>query len=409
LEPWVSDGTESGTHLLKDIKPGALWSWPIEFISLGDSVYFVTDDNIDIWNALWKTDGTESGTTLVKDLGLEGDGGYYINQLTEANGLLFFAFASYTSFSWELWRTDGSEKGSYSVSKHYIYPYVPAQLTSYNNQLYFSADDGNGRNLWCSDGSVKGTKRAINANNTLIDADNFGIQFPILNNVLYLPGYSFDKQGGLYKYDASNSDGLVKVKDLTSGSAQNYIVPSEMTAAGGHVYFAVINYNDAPHYELWSSDGEKSSTKALAKYLPTEAIGRLYNGNDKLYFVKSDALFGAELWQVLNTVFGTFPIIQSDVFSGGTSSYPFYLTAFNGKVFFSATSNKGTELYMTDDIGFGATLVKDINTVATSSSFAGIGSAYITSTGKEVFFDAYENVAGDELYKSDGTEDGTVL
>lgn len=268
MEPWVSDGTESGTHLLKDIKPGLASSYASEFVSLGKTVYFVTDDDLDFWNALWKTDGTDEGTKLVKDLGIERDGGFAITQLTVANGLLFFTFLSNTSFSWELWRSDGTEKETYHVGTQALFPYVPAQLTSYDNQLYFSADDGDGRNLWRSDGTDEGTKIALHATNALIDADYFGIQFPVLDNVLYLPGYSFSKQGGLFKYDASNSDGLVKVKDLSSAPDDNFIIPSEMTVVDSTLYFRVISYNGGVHDELWSSNGWKASTKALSKFLP---------------------------------------------------------------------------------------------------------------------------------------------
>ena len=408
LEPWMSDGTESGTHLLKDIAPGLAWSFPTEFVSLDNTVYFVTDDNFDIQNALWQTDGTEEGTKLVKDLGAEGNGGFGITQLTAANGLLFFTFASYTSSSWELWRTNGKNNGTYHVGTQTTFAYPPAQLTSYDGQLYFSADEGSGRKLWKSNGTDNGTKAIPYGGTVIIDADYFGINFPVLNNVLYLPGYSADKQGALFKYDASDK-GLVKIKDLSRSTDLNFIVPSEMTVAGNMLYFKVTSYNGGFRDELWCSDGLKASTSALAKFLPGESIGELYNGNNMLYFMKYDRIFGSELWQVLNTPLGKFPIIQSDVFSGGTSSNPQYLTAFKGKVFFSAASNKGTELFMTDDIGFGATLVKDINTVATSSSFAGTSSAFITSTGNEVFFDAFENVGGDELYKSDGTQAGTGL
>jgi hypothetical protein len=150
----------------------------------------------------------------------------------------------------------------------------------------------------------------------IIDADYFGINFPVLNNVLYLPGYSVDKQGALFKYDASDK-GLVKIKDLSRSTDLNFIVPSEMTVAGNMLYFKVTSYNGGFRDELWCSDGLQASTSALAKFLPGESIGELYNGNNMLYFMKYDRIFGSELWQVLNTPLGKFPIIQSDVFSGG--------------------------------------------------------------------------------------------
>jgi ELWxxDGT repeat protein len=66
---------------------------------------------------------------------------------------------------------------------------------------------------------------------------------------------------------------------------------------------------------------------------------------------------------------------------------------------------------MTNGIGIGATVVKDINTTSTSSSYAGYyyGPGSITALKDAVIFNAYENVHGVELYKSGGTAAGTIL
>ncbi|HYK43967.1 MAG TPA: ELWxxDGT repeat protein, partial [Parafilimonas sp.] len=188
LEPWVSDGTENGTQLLMDIKPGPLWSYPTEFAGADNQVYFVSDGDFSSWGALWKTDGTTAGTKLVKSIGDEGGGGTLITQPTEANGQLFFTFLNFSTFSWELWRSDGTNAGTYAVSSNTYFPSVPAQLTHYNNKLYFSADDGTGRKLWVSDGTDAGTTPAPNNNDIVIDADYLGTTFPVLNSVLYIPG-----------------------------------------------------------------------------------------------------------------------------------------------------------------------------------------------------------------------------
>ena len=58
---------------------------------------------------------------------------------------------------------------------------------------------------------------------------------------------------------------------------------------------------------------------------------------------------------------------------------------------------------------FGAALVKDINTASSANSWAG----YYTNTnaplGDNVTFMAFNDVHGEELYASDGTEQGTLL
>ncbi len=62
-EPWVSDGTSSGTHLLKDINPTAQSTllWFADFN--GTTLFGVSDPATG--GQLWRSDGTATGTTLV--------------------------------------------------------------------------------------------------------------------------------------------------------------------------------------------------------------------------------------------------------------------------------------------------------------------------------------------------------
>ena len=410
-EPWVSDGTQSGTQLLMDINPGPGPSDATEFVEFGKDVYFVVGDEIAAYGLLWKTDGTIAGTKLVKNVESTDGGGDILSQLVKANGLLFFTFINYTTGGIELWRSDGTDAGTYHIGTNALFYNFPLQLTSYNNKLYFSADDGTGNKLWVTDGTDAGTTLAPGNNDILIDADgNFGITFPVLNNILYIPGSSSSGTDGLYKYDASNMDGVTLVKDLASGADPNVIVSSEMEVVNNTLYFKVTNYSSDVHDELWSSKGSEASTQLVHKFLSGETINNLRNGNGTLYFVKHDKFFGTELWKVFDTFFGKFPVLVSDIFKGNTGSYPGYLTAFKGKLFFSAADEqKGNELFMTNEFGFGATLVKDINTVSTSSSYAGYYTNTITPLGGNVVFSAYDRAHGYELYSSDGTRRGTFL
>ncbi len=53
VEPWVSDGTEAGTVMLQDVAPGAASSCAVGFFSLFPTVYFAANDNVagfELWS-----------------------------------------------------------------------------------------------------------------------------------------------------------------------------------------------------------------------------------------------------------------------------------------------------------------------------------------------------------------------
>ena len=65
-EPWISDGTESGTTLIADVNPEGS-SNPRDFVALGQNVAFRAF-HPEFGREFWITDGTEVGTELLVDL-----------------------------------------------------------------------------------------------------------------------------------------------------------------------------------------------------------------------------------------------------------------------------------------------------------------------------------------------------
>jgi ELWxxDGT repeat protein len=89
---------------------------------------------------------------------------------------------------------------------------------------------------------------------------------------------------------------------------------------------------------------------------------------------------------------------------GASGSLPFELTDFNSVLYLSAqASDFNRELWRSDGTQAGTVLVKDIHP---SSS---IGPQDLTLSGGHLFFTADDGSHGRELWKSDGTELGTVL
>lgn len=125
---WITDGTEEGTKFVKAVKidnPGKEnTNQHSPFVRVGRKLFFKADD-IDghYGTELWVTDGTEEGTYLVKDINLEpntdmGDGytrdSAIDNMENFNNEKLFFKAWTMESGN-ELWCSDGTPEGTYEV------------------------------------------------------------------------------------------------------------------------------------------------------------------------------------------------------------------------------------------------------------------------------------------------------
>jgi ELWxxDGT repeat protein len=155
-ELWKSDGTVSGTVMVKDIVSGTGSSSPFYFRAVGNIVYFRACDTNGC--ELWKSDGTFPGTVMVKDI-RSGSVGSSPNSLTAVGNTLYFR-ATDGNNGIELWKSDGTASGTVMVKDINSggSDSNPNYLTAIGNTLYFLANDGtNGAELWKSDGTTSGT------------------------------------------------------------------------------------------------------------------------------------------------------------------------------------------------------------------------------------------------------------
>ncbi|MBP7400595.1 MAG: hypothetical protein KA954_13475, partial [Chitinophagales bacterium] len=124
IEFWKSDGTEAGTSMVKNIGPDAasycvsVYGCGPEFIVMDDILYFRASDNIH-GAEIWRSDGTDAGTYMVKDInagvGDCSNSTFMSNQyFTVLDNVIYFA-ADGGGNNIELWRSDGTEAGTYLV------------------------------------------------------------------------------------------------------------------------------------------------------------------------------------------------------------------------------------------------------------------------------------------------------
>ena len=329
-ELWKSDGTTSGTVMVKDIYNGSGSSYPQELTAVGNTLYFTADDGSN-GRELWKSDGTASGTVMVKDI-YGGSSSSSPNYLTAVGNTLYFSATDGTN-GFELWKSDGTALGTLMVEDIYSGSISgsPGPFTAIGNTLYFQATDGtNGYELWKSDGTATGTMMVKD----IYTGGGWSTPFHLtaVGNTLYFLANDGTNGEELWKSDGTAS-GTVMVKDILSGSSSGS--PNYLTAVGNTLYFRADNGSNG--YELWKSDGTASGTVMVKDIYGGSGDSAPYSltavGN-ALYFVATDGTNGYELWKSDGTASST--VMVKDITRGSGSSSPNDLTAVGTTLYFEA-------------------------------------------------------------------------
>ncbi len=175
FEPWVTNGTEAGTFLLKDIAPEG-GSYPAGFTSMSNKVYFVAASPVR--RQIWVTDGTTGGTHLLKEQGELG--GVISNGFGVLGNKLIYGWTPGDATA-EIWSTDGTANGSSKIIALPGLPSVVSDFTTVGNKVLFVVDN---QELWVTDGTADGTKE--------LEFESAG--------AIYFPFPSVVKDGVMYFY-----------------------------------------------------------------------------------------------------------------------------------------------------------------------------------------------------------------
>jgi ELWxxDGT repeat protein len=398
---WKTDGTNTGTVMVKDV----------------DVRYNNNNDSFAVYNGelffmgfdalhgaeLWKSNGTDAGTMLVKDIE-PGDKSSNVNNFAAGEDALYF-FATTSENGNAFWRSDGTANGTVMVKDLGENPYGNgSQLVNLNGYFYFNAyHDSTGAELWRSDGTEAGTMLFKDMVPGPSSAAPWSF-FKTSNAVYFAGGLLGDD---IWKTDGTE-DGTILLKAFKSSGVRR---PYEFAEANGFVFFSA--FDDVNGNELRKTDGTPSGTTLVTNLVPTPGSDaqRFVLMGGKVYFTafNSDSGPGILLGRDIYQTDGTFPgTISHAINPSQGGSDPLDMTVHNSELYISAKSrDAGYELWKST--GGKATRLKDIYRNPGSFFNEGSNPGYFKSAGPYLYFAATDIVNGRELWKTDGTEEGTVM
>jgi len=343
FEPWVSDGTAGGSHLVANIAVETQngGSNPHSFLSYRNQLYFAANDGVN-GVQLWRSNGTASGTQRAADAVLDTVTGIQTVLFGGGNRLFFFG----DSPSPGLWQYDPDTGTAATVSSAIGKPYtcVTGQkpVTIANTSYFPAFSTGAGMAIWRTDGTSSGTSAVSGA-----------------------PG-------------------------------QPIIDPCQLVAFGNNFYFTELVAPTAATYGLWRSDGTPAGTQRVASFpggSPPASAYFLTSYAGALYFVAPDSSHVMILWRSDGTPAGTIAVAPLP-----TTVYAFLGVVNNRLLFWSYAFNVTNSLSVFDAATGAFSSIPNVPISETG---------VISEDGTHLFFSALGEYDKHRPWVTDGTAAGT--
>ena len=392
IELWKSDGTASGTVQVKNINTGTPASSsnsnPANFTIFNGAVYFSATTGTTVSGTeLYKTDGTATGTVLVKDIrpGTGSSASSNPQNFLILNPTTMLFSANDGTNGTELWKTDGSTAGTSLVVD---YPGTANSITWIekvgSNAILGQIVSTTGRELYKSDGTAVNSSLLIDINPG--SANGVNTASYSTGSTVYFPGNDGSTGFELWKTDGTVA-GTILVKDINSGSTNSN--PIRFAEANGIIYFKATGVNGE---ELWRTDGTAAGTLEVADINTSGNSNpdQLTVINNNLYFFAADDDLNYDLYTYNGTT-----LTKLYDFNAKSSTVTTNFVVLNDIIYFGADSDNSDsrELWQTDGTAAGT---KAVSTLLTGSINPNTVSN-ITKVGDKLFFSA-TNTDGQELF-----------
>ncbi len=308
------------------------------------------------------------------------------------------------------------------------------EFVQLNGLRYFAANDGTvGSEIWRTDGTELNTQLFLDLRTGA--AGSFPSNFHVANGKLFFTATSPAGVRSLYA-----SDGTVPGTVLLSANR----VDTVLGTVDSTTYFYRSGLMSTSG-EFWRSDGTPAGTIRMNGGFADGGFGQTVLFNGTLFLSADGVGLSRTLWKIDSTThtlvqipdapisISGFRQVGSTLYfaarasgsgtvqlwkmpsaastpvavqtSGQIAMNPEWLTSVNGTLYFSGfTTSDGSELWKSDGTNGGTVLVSDIQ--------PGVGSGlpeYLTAVGSTLYFSANDGSSGQELWRSDGTANGTTL
>jgi ELWxxDGT repeat protein len=354
---WVTDGTNDGTKLLKQIVPENIPVTQVPLFNFDHVAYFYSTDDEMGNGSLWRTDGTTDGT--YKFMEYCGAGCRVVDNNAVLNDKLLFTGTDVNGD--ELWISDGTINNTILLKDINPGPGdgKPTGYYNFKGKIYFSASsNGTNRELWRTDGTTTGTELFID-----LDGNEMTESAPqilaVSGDIMYFSAVGSIAAGReLWKTDGT-IPGTTLVKDINTGEGSGFITPSNNLLR----YFNKVVNNKLIFFantvefgrEWWVSNGFPEGTHLLKDIVP-DPLGvssslMLFSNDSFALFQVNDGIHGRELWRTDGTESGT--LLLKDIFEGPdhgllSSTGLFYIQHGNKLYFVASDSTYRSEIWVSD-------------------------------------------------------------
>ena len=436
-EPYVSDGTAAGTHLVENLNSTPNSSSPRTAVSFGGNYYAVADSPSG--TSWWRSDGS-TAIPIPTPADAIPSSAYTAPQVVPFGNAAYYFGSGGNGF----YRLDAA--GSTELNSQVRLAASPISFMPFNGQLYFLPILGNSPQLYKTDGTAAGTVAAstlldstgglaagggllyysgvpVGANSPTLwrsDGTTAGTT-PILNwhanwgtgsfyNLVWFNGFLYfmwtDRGPTSFFTDIYRTDGTSPPTLVADFQSPGILQPPAPVVAGSNLIFVIPRPDFVPgeagvnQTELWVVPSNGRSAGVASNITPTNSASNfqmLTAIGDRAFFLADDGS-GRSLWVTDGTAGGTFRLTPNLDWPSGLGPNwlpPGSVATVGGQLFFDAgDTSKGKELWRSDGTVAGTAPIADLNPGIASSD-----PGAMAAVGSTLLFAASDPVHGRELWK----------